>query len=877
MKRNGLTVCYTLAVLLLLGSFPMVRAHVRITTDVTWAKNIRPILRNKCMPCHNPRGMAPDYVDLTTYGLQRGRSGARDWAKAIEEEVLMYRMPPWKPDRRFGTYGNERRLTPEEIQLIVAWVRGGAPQGTPRDLPAPPELAKRDWSLGPPDMIIEMPEEHVIPSGIRSDYVTLTVPVGINADEWITGYEFFPGNPRIVQRVTALVHDPQDQALESIEVEFKKEYDPLADSDELEGTRRRAMPAGPHLLGQWARGDGAVLFPDEAARKLRKGSTIELQITYYKQGYEDVEKEGRDLSRLGLHFATGEVDLLVESRGIRNDNPAVKAVEGHQALGATLELAENVSLIGLSPDLGLLAEDLEVRATYPDGRSSILLWIPDYEHKWEASFVFEAPVAAPSGTRLTAIAHYDNSEESSLDADDPPGQVSSSAGVESARLLVWVDYVLDDHMIITPDEPVTPRITEESPPGSFPDWPSGAVAGSPLTSGPSPTSSSRSGSGEVYWCPMRGPEQCGLRDYSQPGKCDVCAMGLVPKTTIMAKYENKVAARANDWRFSRIGSQEIYFCSRRGEPDHQLKEYPAGGSCEVCGGLLVHKSRFLEPKTWTCLTESCPLYESTLFSPGHCPECGELVESLGHMDHNPVHGGILFMADNNYHHLEGTHPAADEFRLYFYDDYKQPLDPRNFAARMVVEKWDQDSEEFREEDYPLTLENEGDMWLTSRIPAAETYPLALAPRVWLAGEEKMFNFFFPGPTLEPEPENQAAIRLHKHGERPTVVIPASALGVVHEILERDRRIQSLIAAKDWFGLHVPAFDIIDLAAALKYKMDNLAARKRKALGETIVALSTASDQLDKAGDASDEGRVRRYNEQFREAIAALKEIFPDAR
>ena len=870
MNRNGPTVWYTLAALLLVGSASMVRAHVRITTNVTWAKNIRPILRKKCMPCHNPRGMAPDYVDLTTYGLQRGRSGARDWAKAIEEEVLMYRMPPWKLDRRFGTYGNERFLTPKEIQLIVAWVQGGAPQGTPRDLPPPAELAKRDWSLGPPDMILSMPEEHIIPSGIRWDYVTLNVPVGIDADEWITGYEFFPGNPRIVQRVTALIHDPEDQVPESIEVEFKKEYDPLADVDELEGTRRRVMPAGPHLLGQWARGDEAVLFPDEAGRKLRKGATIELQITYYKQGYEDLEKEGRDLSRLGLHFAIGEIDLLVESRAIRNDNPSVEAVEGPEALGGTLELVDNVSLIGLNPDLSLLAEDLEVRATYPDGRSSILLWIPDYEHKWEASFVFEAPVVAPSGTRLTAIAHYD--KRSSLDPNGSPGQVSSGARVETPRLLVWVDYVLDDHMIITPDEPVTARITEESPPGLS----SGAVAGFSRKLVPSPTSSSRSDS-EVYWCPMRGPRQCGFKDYSGPGKCDVCGMDLLPKTTIMAKYESKVAARANDWRFSRIGSQEVYFCSRRGEPDHELKEYPAGGSCEVCDESLVHKSRFLEPKTWTCLTEACPLYESTLFSPGHCPECGELVESLGHMDHNSVHGGILFMADNNYHHLEGTHPAADEFRLYFYDDYKKPLDPRNFAARMVVEKWDQDSEEFSEQDFPLALENEGDMWLTSRIPPAEKYPLALAPRVWVAGEEKMFNFFFPGPTLETKPENRAAIRLHKHGERPPVVIPESASGVVHEILERDRRMQSRIAAQDWFGLHAPAFDIIDLAAALKYKMEDLAARQRKELGGTIVALSTASDQLDKAGDASDEGRVRRYHEQFREAIAALKEIFPDAR
>ena len=62
------------------------------------------------------------------------------------------------------------------------------------------------------------------------------------------------------------------------------------------------------------------------------------------------------------------------------------------------------------------------------------------------------------------------------------------------------------------------------------------------------------------------------------------------------------------------------------------------------------------------------------------------------MDHNPVHGGVLFMADNNYHRLEGTHPTPNEFRIYFYDDYKKPLDARNFSGRITMEDWNEEQE-----------------------------------------------------------------------------------------------------------------------------------------------------------------------------------------
>src|ERR1043166_5943376 len=98
-----------------------VSAHERITTKVTWAREIAPIVLTRCTPCHVPEGRAP--MSLATY------EDARPWAKAIKEEVLERRMPKWHAVRGYGDFANDPSLSPFEIALIVAWVDGGAPKG----------------------------------------------------------------------------------------------------------------------------------------------------------------------------------------------------------------------------------------------------------------------------------------------------------------------------------------------------------------------------------------------------------------------------------------------------------------------------------------------------------------------------------------------------------------------------------------------------------------------------------------------------------------------------------------------------------------------------------------------------------------------------
>ena len=109
-------------------------SHDRITTKVSWDREIAPIFRARCAGCHRPDG-PPGSIALSSY------QEARPWAAAIKEEVLTRRMPKWAAARGYGDFANDPSLSPFEIALVAAWVDGGAPETLPKGgtaaLPAP--------------------------------------------------------------------------------------------------------------------------------------------------------------------------------------------------------------------------------------------------------------------------------------------------------------------------------------------------------------------------------------------------------------------------------------------------------------------------------------------------------------------------------------------------------------------------------------------------------------------------------------------------------------------------------------------------------------------------------------------------------------------
>ncbi len=114
------TLAVSAAVISLAPAHPA--AHDR-TTQVTWTIDVEPILKSRCLGCHATGGFAP--LPLDTY------DAARAAARAIRDEVLERRMPPWPAARGFGAFVNDRSLSPLEVQLLTVWAEGGTPLGPP--------------------------------------------------------------------------------------------------------------------------------------------------------------------------------------------------------------------------------------------------------------------------------------------------------------------------------------------------------------------------------------------------------------------------------------------------------------------------------------------------------------------------------------------------------------------------------------------------------------------------------------------------------------------------------------------------------------------------------------------------------------------------
>ena len=155
--------------------------------NVTFAADVAPILQAKCQACHRPGQTAP--FSLLTYDDARRKS------RAIVEAVDDRRMPPWHADPRHGQFQNDRSLTPRQRATLLAWVEQGTPLGDPAKMP-PAATFPKGWTIGTPDVVIEIPEPYVIPAQGVIDYVYFRVPTNFKEDRWIQAAEAVPATAR---------------------------------------------------------------------------------------------------------------------------------------------------------------------------------------------------------------------------------------------------------------------------------------------------------------------------------------------------------------------------------------------------------------------------------------------------------------------------------------------------------------------------------------------------------------------------------------------------------------------------------------------------------------------------------------------------------
>src|SRR4051794_4131516 len=154
----------------------------------TYNKDIAPILYHSCVECHRPNQVAP--MSLLSY------QEARPWARAIKSKVTSREMPPWFADPHYGKFKNDKSLSQEQIEKLVAWADAGAPQGTGA-APAAPQFAEGGWSHPSgraPDLVIDFPVDwHVAANGEMPNF-NLYTPLPFKEGKYVSATQVLPGS-----------------------------------------------------------------------------------------------------------------------------------------------------------------------------------------------------------------------------------------------------------------------------------------------------------------------------------------------------------------------------------------------------------------------------------------------------------------------------------------------------------------------------------------------------------------------------------------------------------------------------------------------------------------------------------------------------------
>jgi mono/diheme cytochrome c family protein len=367
-------------------------------TKVTFHKDVEPILQKNCQGCHRPGEIAP--MSFLAY------REVRPWAKAIRAAVLSRQMPPWGADPKYGEFSNDRSLSQEEIDTVVAWIESGAPEGNPADAPPPVEF-ETGWNIGKPDAIVAPPKPFRVPAEGTIEYQYVIFPSGFTEDKWIERVEVRPGNPSVLHHVNVFASLPNTYRTVKRGEYFQFPENPGDDPDPFTFSKD-----GGEALHGFAPGGNPTIFAPGQARLVKAGSDIIYQLHYQAGGTEKL-----DQTRVGFVFAKEPTRERITSVTVQNFKFTIPPMADDYPIRAEALLNVDVKLVSMLPHMHLRGKKFEIRAYYPDGTDEMLVSVPRYDFNWQTTYVLAEPKLLPRGTRLESVGWYDNTPNNPANPD----------------------------------------------------------------------------------------------------------------------------------------------------------------------------------------------------------------------------------------------------------------------------------------------------------------------------------------------------------------------------------------------------------------------------------------------------------------------------
>jgi tetratricopeptide (TPR) repeat protein len=394
---------------------------------VTYAKDIAPLLNDRCAMCHHASGPAP--FPLVSY------DDARRHAAQIADVTRRRYMPPWKAEPGSGPFIGQHPLSEAEIDRIRQWVDAGAPEGEggrPGGSRGTPRATWTEgWQLGKPDLIVTLDQPYVLQAEGTDVFRIFVLPIPTALARFVRGLEFRPGNARVVHHANIRIdRTPASRALD--------DADPGPGYSGLI-LRSAEYPDG-HFLG-WTPGQVAPLLPKDLAWRLDRDTDLVVEVHMQPSGKTEMVQPS-----IGFYFSDEPPTRTPAMLRLGRQTIDIPAGDASYVVTDSYRLPVDVDVLALQPHAHYRARVVRGDATLPDGTTRSLIVIDDWDFRWQHVYRYVTPVHLPKGAILSMRYTYDNSERNLRNPEHPPKRARWGQRSSDEMGDLWIQ-------VLTKDEP----------------------------------------------------------------------------------------------------------------------------------------------------------------------------------------------------------------------------------------------------------------------------------------------------------------------------------------------------------------------------------------------------------------------------------------
>ena len=392
--------------------------------QVTFTKDIAPIIYNNCTKCHRPNEIGP--FSMTNF------EEIQPWAASIKYVTSIRYMPPWKADPHYSRFMGERVLTDDQIAKIAEWADNGAPYGNASEEPSLPDFPTGS-QIGTPDLVLSMAEAYEHYGGNNDEYRVFVLPTGLTEDKQIATIELRPGNSKVLHHAL-FSSDATGQARLMDEADPKYGYDGFGGFG-IDAALSNMFPG-------YVPGQKPIPFPEGLGQILPAGSDLLMQVHY-----GPFPQPTKDSSTINIFFKKEPVVRQVTNfiflpfAPLLQNDVFVMPPNTVKTFYCKYTTPLKVSLFAIWPHAHLLNQSYEVFTTSPSGDTTKLIRIPEWDFNWQGSYNFKKYIVLEPGTTIHVYATYDNTVNNPSNPNNPPKFVTWGEKTTDEMLFLPISFV----------------------------------------------------------------------------------------------------------------------------------------------------------------------------------------------------------------------------------------------------------------------------------------------------------------------------------------------------------------------------------------------------------------------------------------------------